>query len=106
VARVAQSLALGGLELVDAENLRPHYARTLWDWSAGLERELPRARALTSEATVRAYRLYLAGSASSFERGWLALYQLLATRPDGDVETGALRGAQSAYPYNRGYMLG
>ena len=32
--------ARAGLELVDAENLRPHYARTLWDWSAALEAQL------------------------------------------------------------------
>ena len=37
--------------------------------------------AATSEATVRAYRMYLAGCAMSFERGWLSLYQLLAARP-------------------------
>ena len=106
VSRATQALARGGLELLDAENLRPHYARTLWAWSAALERQLDAARALTSEATVRAYRLYLAGSAMCFERRWLGLYQLLAARPDGNVESGALRGAQSDYPFRRGHMLG
>ena len=57
-----------------------------------------------AEKVLRAYRLYLAGSAMSFERGWLALHQVLATRPDGDLGTGHLRGAQSAYPFQRGYM--
>ncbi|MBL8302126.1 MAG: class I SAM-dependent methyltransferase, partial [Ideonella sp.] len=104
VSRTAQALAAGGLELVDLENLRPHYARTLWAWSEGLERQLAQARALSSEATVRAYRLYLAGCAMSFERGWLSLNQLLAARPDGDAAGGAMRGAQSAYPFNRDYM--
>lgn len=104
VSRTAQALAVGGLELVDLENLRPHYARTLWAWSEGLERQLAQARALSSEATVRAYRLYLAGCAMSFERGWLSLNQLLAARPDGDAAGGAMRGAQSAYPFNRDYM--
>jgi cyclopropane-fatty-acyl-phospholipid synthase len=105
VSRAAQALASGGLELLDAENLRPHYARTLWAWSAALERQLPAARALTSEATVRAYRLYLAGAAMCFERGWLGLYQLLAARPDGKAEGHALRGAQSDYPFRRQHML-
>ena len=106
VSRATQALGRSGLELLDAENLRPHYARTLWAWSAALERQLDAARALTSEATVRAYRLYLAGSAMCFERCWLGLYQLLAARPDGDVDEGALRGAQSDYPFRRGHMLG
>jgi len=39
-----------------------------------------------------------------FERGWLSLYQMLAARRGGQVETGAMRGAQSEYPFNRGYM--
>ena len=104
VSRVTLSLSQGGLELLDAENLRPHYARTLWDWSDALEARIDEARALTSEATVRAYRMYLAGCAMSFERGWLSLYQLLATRPDGSVDAGPIRGAQTVYPFNRAYM--
>lgn len=105
VSRLAQHLAGAGLELLDLENLRPHYARTLWAWSDALEHNLVRARALTSEATVRAYRLYLAGCAMCFERGWLSLHQLLAARPDGDLATGSMRGAQSVYPFNRRHML-
>ena len=44
------------------------------------------------------------GSALGFERGWMALHQMLAARPDGDMATGSLRGAQSAYPFNREYI--
>jgi cyclopropane-fatty-acyl-phospholipid synthase len=105
VSRAAEALARGGLELLDAENLRPHYARTLWAWSDALEAQLERARALTTEATVRAYRLYLAGSAMCFERGWLSLYQLLAARPDGRGERGLSWAAQSDYPFTRRHML-
>lgn len=106
VSDAARSLAEGGLELLDAENLRPHYARTLWAWSEALEREQARARELVGESALRAYRLYLAGSAMGFERGWMSLYQLLATQPDGDIEHGPIRGAQSVYPFNRDYMAG
>lgn len=105
VSRATESLARGGLELLDAENLRPHYARTLWAWSDALEAQLARARELTSEATVRAYRLYLAGSAMCFERGWLALYQLLAARPDGAGQPGRTWAARSDYPFTRGHMV-
>ncbi len=104
VSQAAESLARGGLELLDAENLRPHYARTLWAWSDALEAQLPRARALTNEATVRAYRLYLAGSAMCFERGWLALYQLLAARPDTSGTRGRSWATGSDYPFTRAHM--
>ena len=86
--------------------MRPHYARTLWAWSDNLERQLDRARKLTDDATVRAYRLYLAGSAMSFERGWLSLYQLLATRPDGAAAGARSWAARSDYPFTRRHLLG
>jgi len=104
VSHVLRVMAESGLEGLDTENLRPHYARTLWGWSDGLESRLDEARAVAGERTLRAYRLYLAGSAMAFERGWMALHQTLASRPTGVVEGGRLRGAQSDYPFNRDYM--
>jgi len=104
ISQMLQALADQGLEALDVENLRPHYARTLWAWSDALETQIDRARALTSEKVVRAYRLYLAGSAMGFERGWMALHQTLASRPSGELAGGGLRGAQSAYPFNRDYI--
>jgi len=55
-----------------------------------------------AEKTLRAYRLYLAGSALGFEKGWLALHQVLATRP-GQVPATA-QGGRSSYPFRRDYM--
>jgi cyclopropane-fatty-acyl-phospholipid synthase len=104
ISHVLQTLAEQGLEGLDTENLRPHYARTLWGWSDGLEAHLDEARRITNDKVVRAYRLYLAGSAMGFERGWLSLHQTLVARPSGRVEDGPMRGAQSAYPFNRDYI--
>ena len=112
ISHVLKDMAVAGLEMVDAENLRPHYARTLWAWSDALEERLDEAqRVLASTGNVddaakvlRAYRLYLAGCAMTFEQGWIGLHQILATRPDGQLQTGPIRGAQSAYPFNREYM--
>ncbi|MCC2673364.1 MAG: cyclopropane-fatty-acyl-phospholipid synthase (Cyclopropane fatty acid synthase)-like protein [Ramlibacter sp.] len=109
---VLRDLAVSGLEMVDTENLRPHYARTLWAWSDALEERLDEARAVLERThgeegagtVLRAYRLYLAGCAMTFEHGWIALHQILATRPDGDMSTGTLRGAQSLYPFTREYI--
>ena len=109
---VLRDLAVGGLEMVDTENLRPHYARTLWAWSDALEQRLEEARAVLETthgeegggAVLRAYRLYLAGCAMTFEHGWISLHQILATRPDGHMGTGTLRGSQSSYPFTRDYI--
>lgn len=114
VTHVLRETAAAGLEMVDTESLRPHYARTLWAWSDALEAQLDIARevlqrnggrqAENAERVLRAYRLYLAGSAMSFEQGWISLHQMLSTRPDGKVEHGVLRGAQSVYPFARDYI--
>lgn len=112
VSAVLEHMSRAGLEMVDTENLRPHYARTLWDWSDALEARLDEAHqvltedggAERAEKTLRAYRLYLAGSAMSFEQGWISLHQMLATRPTGDVREASVKGAQSVYPFSRDYM--
>ncbi len=105
VSRVAAELGGSGLELLDVENLRPHYARTLWAWSDALESQLDLAATLVPPSTLRAYRLYLSGCAAAFEQGWISVNQLLASRPDGRIDPSAerrLRGAQSNYPFERG----
>ncbi|MES2912166.1 MAG: cyclopropane-fatty-acyl-phospholipid synthase family protein [Pseudomonadota bacterium] len=112
VSAVLEHMSRAGLEMVDTENLRPHYARTLWDWSDTLETKLDVAREVLArdggeeraEKTLRAYRLYLAGSAMSFEQGWISLHQMVATRPSGDLTDGRLKGAQSVYPFKRDYI--
>lgn len=104
ISHVLAVMADKGWESVDVENLRPHYARTLWAWSDGLEAHLEAARAASSERVTRAYRLYLAGSAMAFERGWMSLHQVLAARPTGRVEDGPMRGAQSVFPFTRDFI--
>jgi cyclopropane-fatty-acyl-phospholipid synthase len=115
VTHVLRETAAAGLEMVDTESLRPHYARTLWAWSDALEAQLGVAlevlqrnggrQAENAERVLRAYRLYLAGSAMSFEQGWISLHQMLSTKPDGNVgREGVLRGAQSVYPFARDFI--
>jgi cyclopropane-fatty-acyl-phospholipid synthase len=112
ISHVLRDLAAAGLEMVDTENLRPHYGRTLWAWSDALESRLDEAQrvlettgnAPDAAKVLRAYRLYLAGCAMTFEQGWIGLHQILATRPNGDLHAGALPGAQSSYPFNREYL--
>jgi cyclopropane-fatty-acyl-phospholipid synthase len=106
VSKVTEVMSEAQFEPLDLENLRPHYAKTLWAWSDALEAKLAKARELTSESVVRAYRVYLAGSAMGFEQGWMALFQMLAARPSGQVAEGPMRGAQSQFPFNRSYMYG
>lgn len=105
---VQQTLAEAGLEDLDVENLRPHYARTLWAWSDALESRLDEARAILNtpqgERSLRAYRMYLAGCAMGFEHGWIALHQIIAQpRPAGSADELDYPDGQ-AYPWRRDYI--
>ena len=112
VSRVLHDLGASGLEMLDTENLRPHYALTLWAWSDALESSLDEAQRILAAQhgpeqaarALRAYRLYLSGCAMGFERGWTALHQMLCCKPDGEMRTGVIKGAQSGYPFNREYI--
>ena len=77
-----------GLEVVDVESLRMHYARTLQHWSARLETQLEKAANMVPEQALRIWRLYLAGCSYAFGRGWINIHQILAVKPFADGHTG------------------
>jgi cyclopropane-fatty-acyl-phospholipid synthase len=66
-----------GLEALDVENLRPHYARTCKAWVDGLRKTGSQAVQYVSENTYRTWMLYLASSSLSFEQGDTTIYQVL-----------------------------
>jgi cyclopropane-fatty-acyl-phospholipid synthase len=68
------------LVVLDVENLRLHYARTLEHWLARFERHADEVRRRFGEAFARTWRLYLAGSAAAFRAGSLQLFQVLFAR--------------------------
>lgn len=108
VSNVLAHLSNGGLEDVDVENLRPHYARTLWEWSDALEARLPQARQIlsgeTGERSLRAYRIYLAGCAMGFEHGWVGLHQVLAQHCTTGRQDELDFPADLSYPWRRDYI--
>ena len=96
VSRVVEGLAAQGLEVVDGEALREHYAKTLWLWVDRLEANADAARREVGEEKFRVWRIYMAGSAHAFDRGWLSLWQLLAGKPLAD--------GRLPHPLTREYM--
>jgi cyclopropane-fatty-acyl-phospholipid synthase len=78
-------LEQGGFEILDLEQLRPHYARTLQHWTANLEASYDEAVHVAGERITRIWRAYLAGSAIGFEHHDLGVVQILATRGDAGL---------------------
>ena len=76
--------------VLDVENLRLHYAKTLEHWGRRFDGSADQVAAMFDDAFVRAWRLYLAGSQASFTTGWMQLFQVLFAR-----------GANNALPWTR-----
>ena len=68
------------LSVLDVENLRLHYARTLEHWLTRFEAHREEIAARFGEPFVRTWRLYLAGSVAAFRAGTLQLFQVLFAR--------------------------
>ena len=85
-----------GLEALDVESLRRHYARTLSRWAGNYETHADEIRRQVGETTYRVWRIYLAGCAHAFSQNWVSIHQVLACKagPEGMNST----------PLTRDYM--
>ncbi len=76
LSEVAPVFEPGNLSVLDVENLRMHYAKTLEHWLARFETSVDRVTQMFGPEFVRAWRLYLAGSLAAFRSGGLQLFQI------------------------------
>ena len=80
VGNIQRAMEHAGLEILDVEALRRHYALTLRHWVARLERQHVRVMKVVSESTYRVWRLYMSACALEFESGEIGVYQILASK--------------------------
>jgi cyclopropane-fatty-acyl-phospholipid synthase len=74
------SMSRSRLEVIDIEDLRPHYARTLLLWLRQLEAARAETIAVAGIERYRIWRIFLAGMAYAFDRGWLSVVQVLTCK--------------------------
>lgn len=77
IREVMQVFEPVNLSILDVENLRLHYAKTLEHWLERFEKSADLVEGMYNAQFVRAWRLYLAASVASFRMGWLQLFQVL-----------------------------
>jgi cyclopropane-fatty-acyl-phospholipid synthase len=63
--------------VLDVENLRLHYAKTLEHWRRRFDGASGQVQRMFDETFVRAWRLYLAGSEAAFTTGTMQLFQVV-----------------------------
>ncbi len=73
----SQVLEPARMSVLDVENLRLHYARTLAHWSRRFTAMEAHVRARYGEEFSRAWELYLVGSEAAFAVGSLQLFQVV-----------------------------
>lgn len=88
-----KEMGAAGLEPVDVESLRRHYAMTLKHWTERFEAAGDELRKMVDEKRWRIWRVYLAGCAYGFTHHWISVHQILA------VKAGA-----AVLPLTRDYM--
>jgi cyclopropane-fatty-acyl-phospholipid synthase len=84
ISRVLYEIAGTGLELLDIEDLRPHYPPTLLHWTRRLEAARDKAIEAAGVQRYRIWRMYMPAMACAFDRGWLSVYQVLAQKNQAD----------------------
>jgi cyclopropane-fatty-acyl-phospholipid synthase len=77
LGEISDHAARAGLMIADVENLWRHYAMTLEHWSANFAHAREGLEAMTDEAFIRMWRLYLNASQAAFATGCCQLWQLV-----------------------------
>ena len=80
IGTVLSEAEAAGFEARDVENLREHYWLTTRQWLYRLEERAREAQVIVGDRTFRIWRLYLAGSAYYFQRGFLSLFHTLLVK--------------------------
>jgi cyclopropane-fatty-acyl-phospholipid synthase len=97
ISLATREMSGAGLEVLDVESLRRHYARTCDAWSKNLEKNSVEALRIAGERRYRIWQIYLAGCAYGFSKGWMNLYQVLCSKSTNSSLTG--------HPLTRDYMV-
>jgi len=77
---IVKEMGKTGFSILDVENLRLHYAKTLEKWTENFEGNIDKVRQLFDEGFVRQWRLFLNSTAAGFKYGNSRLFQILVSK--------------------------
>jgi cyclopropane-fatty-acyl-phospholipid synthase len=100
ISTVLREIERAGLETLDVENLRRHYALTSKEWSRRFEAASDQLKKLVPERTWRIWRVYLPGVAWAFTDNWISLNQILVCHAGAEGTSPKLNPT----PMNRRYI--
>ena len=74
------TMAEDNFHVMDVENLRLHYNKTLLCWLRNFEENIEEVRKLFDERFIRMWEMYLSACAATFHNGIIDLHQILVTK--------------------------
>jgi cyclopropane-fatty-acyl-phospholipid synthase len=80
IGLVLKTMQEGGMEALDIENLRFHYAKTCGIWADNFEARTDTIRNMIDERRYRIWRVYLAGCSYAFYNDLIAIYQVVCVK--------------------------
>lgn len=88
-ARIAQAMAVSGdLNLLDYDDMAPHYAKTLKMWRESFDARIGEVMALGfDESFIRKWRYYLCYCEAAFGTRHITVAQMIYSRPDNTEAT-------------------
>lgn len=91
-----------GFELLNSENFRVHYVKTLADWIHEMEINREKLLSIVSENVYRIYHVFFIGSLISFQQKEISLFQNLfyKSRPD-DLKPGDSKQDYFISPFSK-----
>lgn len=94
VVELVSQIAAQNLCLIDVEDFRRHYWKTLEKWIENFENALPEISKMKDETFIRMWRLYLNACAASFHCGNIYIHQFIFTK-----------GVNNELPWTREYIF-
>ncbi len=77
---IVEEMGKTGFSILDVENLRLHYAKTLEKWAENFEENMEKISNMFDETFVRQWRLFLNSTAAGFKYGNSRLFQVLVSK--------------------------
>lgn len=87
LSRAIRDMQSGGLEVIDVENLRRHYARTCAIWADNFEKQTQAIKSMIDAEHYRVWRVYLAGCAYGFLQDQICIYQVVCHKSRKTADT-------------------
>ena len=90
---ILREMGKNGFSILDVENLRLHYAKTIDQWAENYENNLEKVKKMFDDIFARQWCLFLHGASVGFKYGMSRLYQVLFTK-----------GLNNTLPITRSHM--